>query len=520
MPSKVSPISRLQATDPAPKPLTNKVSKDAAVDLFVNMMYGAGVDVDKRVVKKQNKKELLSVLNMASLISRQSLQSALGQSFNGKRDLYDVVGWKKELVFTDYLNMYERNGFASRVVNIKADETWRKFPILHDGKDKKDYKDATSFLSEWATLVENLDLASVFHNLDVALGISRFALIVIGVKGDTDYSKPLETGTAKTVEFLRVLDEGMVTMSMPIRDTLNPRYGFPEMYYCQFDEDAQAIPIHWTRVVHFKQGYSRSVLYGVPGLMKSFNYLQDIDKVIASSSEAFWQHIRRAIALIAKEGFTLPEKGTPGYEALEEQVENWRHQMDLVLKLRNMDVQDLSSSAVDGAGQHGLLVTSIAGTEGIPERILVGSERGELASSQDVLNLNNSIAARQQKTCAPWVRAFVKYLYQYKFIAPPETGKFSIEWQSLFDPSPTEKLAIAKDEAVLINEITGGNFQEFMSYDDFSDRHLDGYRLSAEGKAQAEAAAEIADEEPPDDGGGESVGAAGLIDESPNDQRI
>lgn len=520
MNKKISVANRIA---PEPAKLNPKdVTKDQAVVLIRNMMHGAGIDVDEKIIRRQKKNDLLGMFNnMASLISRSSMASALGQSFNGRRDLYETVGWKKELVFTDYLNMYERNGIAARLVDLTADETWRKFPVLHDGNDADDYQDSTPFLKEWLDVVETHDLQSKFHELDIALGISRYAIMVIGVQGEDgmDYQKPLGAEKeGRAISWIRVLDEGQVTMTNPVNEPFSPRYGLPDMYGCQFEKDGVSVPVHHSRVVHFTRGRGRSNQYGVPGLQKVFNYLQDLEKVVGSSSEAFWQHIRRTIALIAREGFNLPEQGTPAYTKLENEIEEFEHQMRLVLKLRNMDVQDLSSSAVDGRGQGDLLFSVIAGTWGTPQRILVGSERGELASSQDVLNMNNSIKARQQKESTLHVKKLVKYLYTSKFITPPKSGKFTVEWLPLYDPSPMEKMDIAKAEVEVLDKITDGNIAEAMNVDDFMDRHFDGYRKPKPDKPGKTTSGVLPG------GGGEDEPEndedAGLADANPNSQRM
>lgn len=524
--TKVNAASRLNPE----KPITGRDATREQLQSFVStMIYNAGFDVPDKIIKRQKKDDLLKIVNnMASLVSRSALQSALGQSFNGRRDLYEVLGWKKELTFPDYLMMYERNGIAARVVDLKADESWREFFTLHDGKTAEDYQDDTPFLEEWGELVENFDLPSVLHELDTALGISRFAVIVVGITGDegSDYGKPLEPNKeGRVISWLRVLDEGMVQMSEPDSNPFSKRYGLPTIYRCQFEQEnqggGQAVPVHYTRVMHFKQGRGRSSTYGIPGLKKSFNYLQDLDKVVGSSSEAFWQHIRRAIALVAREGFTMPESGTPEYTGLQDQVERWEHQMSLVLKLRNMDVQDLSAQAVDGNGQRTLLIAQIAGSEGIPQRILDGSERGELASSQDVVNLGNSIAARQKKTCSPWVKQVVRYMYMNKFISPPTSGKFTIEWLPLYKPTPMEKIDIAKGEVDVLSAVTDGNVQEVMTIEDFMDRHFDNYRMKkgkGNGKASKTGGGGVDLDNEPDIQ--ENDAAAGLKDQNPNSQEM
>lgn len=511
MNKKISAASRIM---PEPKQLKNhEVTKPELVRLVSNMAYGAGLEVNEKQLAKQKKNDLLTVVNgMASYISRASLTTALGKSFGGSRDFYTEFGWKKDLDFSDYLNVYERNGIGGRIVDLKADKSWMKFFVLHDGKSKEDYEDGTPFLKAWLDLIDSdtINMPAAFNELDKALGISRFSIMVMGVKGSTDYAKPLEKGANK-LEFIRVLDEGQVTMfTSPVTDVFNPRFGLPEIYHCKFEETGTAVPVHWTRVIHFKAGRGRSNIYGIPGLQRSMNNLLDLEKVTGSSSEAFWQHIRRITVLEGRDGYELPAEGTPEYTKMQSDLEDFEHKMRLVLRIKNADAKQLGSEAVDGKNQHDLLISEIAGTEGIPQRVLIGSERGELASSQDILNLDTMIEGRQVTVCEPWVKQVVRYLYTWGFIPAPSTGKFSVEWNPLSQMTPTEKVELGQKKLDLLDKATEGNLQtQADAVNGILEESLDGYKMTPIEDVE-ENTGEGEGEEP----GSESDLGAGLEDET------
>ena len=48
--------------------------------------------------------------------NRMMLAAALGQSFEGERDLYTVLGYPKSLSFADYYAKYTRQDIAARIV--------------------------------------------------------------------------------------------------------------------------------------------------------------------------------------------------------------------------------------------------------------------------------------------------------------------------------------------------------------------------------------------------------------------
>jgi len=450
-----------------------KMPKEKIVGMYMNMFSSAGVNANPKIIGKRTKGELITLFqNISSLVSRSALQSALGQTFGGARDLYNVLGWHKELTFIDYLAMYERNGMAARVVDAVADESWRLMPTLSDGDVKGDDAEATKtdFLVRWDALVDKLDLQAIFNELDVALGISRYAVIFIGAPGE-DYNQPL-TETSD-IAFLKVLDEGQITMSDFVTDIRDVRYGLPIHYSLQFDEKGMSVPVHWTRVIHCKQGRGRSQLYGVPSLQKSFNYLSDLEKIVGSSSEAFWLLIRKGIILTAQDGKDFPSVGTPEYNTMQDEISEFENQLRRVLRLKGVDVSDLGSQVVDGRGQHDLLIADIAASIPMPQRILIGSERGELASTSDDQNWADTISARQKKTCDRWLKQFVRRMIELGVLPQPQSGKWSTVWADLYQTSKLEKAQIAQAVAAAVSAITGGAPESAITIEDFMHLYLD-----------------------------------------------
>jgi hypothetical protein len=75
----------------------------------------------------------------------------------------------------------------------------------------------------------------------------------------------------------------------------------------------------------------------------------------------------------------------------------------------------------------------IAGTIGMPKRLLVGSERGELASSQDENNWGTVTSTRQKNYTEPLiVRQFLDRGIQYRVLPRPQAG-YLCTWP---DPKP------------------------------------------------------------------------------------
>lgn len=422
---------------------------------------------------RMTKKEIITLYkNVTGLVSRAALASTLGQTHGGARDHYDVFGWKKNLVYNDMFDMYDRNGLAGALVDSLADESWRNPPIMKDGGilgDDENSSQHTEFLSSWNRLADDLEIWPAMNEADIALGFSRYSVILLGVPGE--FSDPLidnkgNWANAGKIAYVQVFDEGQAPIATFDRNTNSPRYGMAETYTIKLEDGGQSINVHWSRVVHLKDGYGRSRIYGIPRLRRPYNLLSDLEKVVGSSSEAFWMLIRKGLILSAQEGTNFPVKGTPEYNDMVSEIDEWEHGLRRTMRVKGVTVDDLGGQVVDGRQQHDLLITDIAGTARMPQRVLVGSERGELASSSDDANWASVVEARQKKTCTRWVKDFAMRLVDLQIIPKP-TGKISLEWPELFQLTTIEKANLAETESKTILSITGNVPEGYIDIADF-----------------------------------------------------
>jgi len=426
---------------------------------------------------KMTKAQIITLYqNVTGLVSRAALAGSLGQTFGGERDLYEIFGWKKQLNFRDYFDMYDRNGMAGRVVDSLTDETWRTPPTMMDGLikgDEDNEKQHTEFLKAWNVFVEAQDLWALFNEMDASLGYSRYAIMLIGAPGKFD--QPLDK--AKAIKYIQVYDEGQAQISSVDRGINSLRYGMPELYNVTFEDGGRSVPVHYSRVIHFKDRRGQSRVYGAPRLKKPFNYLSDLEKVVGASSEAFWLLIRKGLIMSAQEGQNFPQEGSAEFTAMQDEISEWEHQLRRVMRVKGVDVTDLGAQVVDGKAQHDLLITDISGTVGIPNRVLVGSERGELASSSDDANWAAVVESRQKNTCTKWVKDTAKRLIELGAIPAP-TGKMGVEWAELFQSTALEKMQTVNEEVTAINGITNNVPDGYVDIEDFLKKRIPDIKIS------------------------------------------
>jgi hypothetical protein len=198
--------------------------------------------------------------------------------------------------------------------------------------------------------------------------------------------------------------------------------------------------VHWSRVIHVAEDLLENEVYGTPRLQAVFNRLQDLDKVIGGGAEAFWRLIYKGLVLTAQEGAELPED-----QVTLDKIEEFVHGFRRILELEGMEAKFEGGESVDPKGMMESILALIAGSTGIPQRILIGAERGELASTTDQATWAGSVASRRENFAEPMIlRPFVDRLIRLGALpAPTNEAGYSVEWEPIFELSEKDQTAVA-----------------------------------------------------------------------------
>jgi len=480
----------------------------------------------KRGTRADLKVRLNHALEMNSyLTSRMAIGRGLGQQFGGERELYEVFGYTKTPAYDNYLNIYEREGLGTRIADAPPEETWRLHPILVEGDNKTidELDDPSPMQKDFSALADEHDIWSQIREADVSLAMSKFSILFLGMPGKPED----EVKKSGKLFYVTSHDEGdaIVDESTISTDPEDPRFGLPERYNITIDaKKNKQVPVHYSRVIHIKEGKDRRSfprIYGLPRFQSILNRLFDMEKVIGAGSEAFWLLIRKGMALSAKEGMTLPQTGTPEYEALQDEVDEYEHGLRRVMRLVGMDVTELGSQPVDAGGQFNVIVSYIAGATHIPQRILLGSERGELASSQDEYNFSKYIKSRQLNFAEPYIlRPLIKRLGELGLMKVPEV--YTVHWQDLFQLTDLEQADLATKVAGAISTVSGGAPETVMLPRVFAKRYLDYVPTKEEEKEMQDEKDEAAEqtEFPPQGETDEPVDVRELLGKFPGTKKL
>lgn len=374
---------------------------------------------------------------------RQKLAAFLGYSHDGERDLYASFGYKRTLLAEDFYAMYKRNDIANRLVRAFPQSTWREFPAIYDrqGKTEED----SEFAASVCDFVDQYKLQQALERVDRVSSIGRFGLLFMGFQDGLDPSQPLEAGNRKLL-YLQPYGEYNVTVSKWDQNIQSPRYALPETYIVnsgspdgENSAPGKSLTVHHSRVIHLTEFLDDNEVYGTPRLMAPYNRLKDLEKVVGGSAETFWLTANRGMAFWADKEANLTEAEI---ESVKEQADDFQNQLRRFVVGQGMTAQVLGSDTPDPQPNVETLLDLIAGSVGIPKRILVGSERGEMASSQDENNWFARIDERRTNYATPCIlQTFIDKMIATGNIVEPK-GKVSIEWPEVGAMGPTQEAEI------------------------------------------------------------------------------
>lgn len=377
----------------------------------------------------------------SALLGRAELIARMGKTYGTSRDVYTALGYNKTPVFGDYHARYERQDIAKRIVEAAPDATWRGRPTVVESEDEE-----TKFERAWEALVDNLDAYHFISRADRISGIGEYGILLLGFDDAAKMEQPVES--AKNLLYLHPYTQQTATIDRWIKDIKDRRYGLPEMYNVNLSNADKtghsSIRAHWTRVIHVAEGLYENNVYGTPRLRPVLNRLQDLELISGGSAEMFWRGAFPGYGFKNDEGADISPQTLSD---LQDEIEEYVHGLKRYIRLQNMSVEDLTVQVADPSKHFEILVSLISSATGIPKRILLGSERGELSSTQDRENWADRIQERRENYAGPRIiRELIDRLTSVGVLPEPVNG-YEVRWPDAHVVSEADAAKVAETKA-------------------------------------------------------------------------
>ena len=408
-------------------------------------------------VISMNKKQMQDIEKLIvheTTLTRAALQNKIGQMFDGKRDFYSVFGYKKNPVYRDFLQKFQHQDLAKRIIAAFPDAVWKKKPEVSEDEDSTE---KSEFEKAFDDICKKTKLFHYLNRADKLSRIGRYSVLLLGCAGSDGFDKPLKKLTKpEDLLYLMPFSEDSAKINTYVTNEKDPRYGMPETYTLTLGgidatdtSSKAAVPqksmtVHHSRLIHIAGGLLENDIFGTPQLESIYNLLDDLLKVVGGASEIFWLNGRGGLHLNAPSDTQIADK-----EKLAAEAENYIHQISRVLKTKGLEVNTLQMDVKSPKDHFTMLIDLISGTTGIPKRILLGSERGELASTQDQGNWLTRVEEEKDMFCEPQIlRPVIDKFIEIGVL--PESEEYQVVWPDLQSASEAEKadIAVKRSQAI------------------------------------------------------------------------
>jgi uncharacterized protein len=415
-----------------------------------------------------------------------SRQHQLTQLLDIRRDYNHEAGYPEthELTIEKYQQMYDREGVSTRVVEVFPMESWLVEPTVFETEDNETntafeiaWKDLAKDFTEnsWYEDSEGNPIWEYLMRADIQSGIGSFGTLLLGIDDGLELHEEATPKKGQKLTFLRPFSQALSSVTNYEQDATNPRYGQPTEYNLSFQnllnqaeptsgQDQSVKRVHWTRLIHLADNLQSSEQFGVPRQRPVFNYLMNLLKLYAGSAEMYWKGAFPGYSIETHP--SMPGEVDIDTSSIKDQMEQMMNTLQRYGSFQDVTLKDHAPQVVDPSPQIMVQIEAICIRLGIPKRIFLGSERGELASSQDTLAWNRRITARQSKYITPRIIVpFVDRLIWLGILPTPKA--YNIVWPTLGLLSPEEESNVALKRTESIAKYVGGGVETLIHPHDY-----------------------------------------------------
>lgn len=421
-----------------------------------------------RPVKSRSKLQAVTANNREFIVNAltRSINTMFAGYFGGdaKHDrLYADFGWPENIAFANYYQMYQRNGLAYAAIIRPIETCWQEYPEL---MEKEDTHDKTTLEKQIADHFEKINFWSVLAKADEYSRIGEYAGVIFRFSDGKQLNQPVDSkaiGLEGLVEVIPAM-QGQLKPSERYSDpTDTANYGKVKMW--MYNEAGitdgsentrmENATIHPDRVHVWSMNSS---IFGKPILEACFNDLLTLQKISGAGGEGFWKNAKAAPWLEVEKELSMQKLaaslGTTDPaeipDKLDKVIGDWQKGYDQSLMLQGMKA-NFNSIKLDDPEPHRMgAMQSLAASISCPLKILIGSQSGERASTEDAKEWAKTCNSRNTKMVKPNIRRIIRKLVSFGVLPARE---WYLLWADLTESTTAEKL----DAAFKMAEINAKN---------------------------------------------------------------
>lgn len=363
---------------------------------------------------------------------------------------YCEFGWPDEVSFSDMFRAYKRGGIAHGAVNKLIDKVWQTDPWIIEGKPEDNKEKETRWEAGNDNLFRDGLFWEEFKEADRRRLVGRYSGLILRIKDSKNWDQPVER-SAMLVEMKPAWASTLTATDFDI-DPNSDYYGQP--LYWQYTEQGVAgapgrvLKIHRDRVFILGDYSDDAIGYLEP----VFNNFVNLEKIEGGSGESILKNSARQLAVnFAPEvdltqiasAYGVDVKGLK--QIFDENVKKINRGIDSMMVTQGAtSVAPLVSAVPDPTPSYNTNIQSVSAGINMAQKILVGNQNGERASTEDNKEFNaHGMGVRKSRGYE--IGKLIRHLMRIKVVKP--LAKFTVMWDDLTESTLAEKLANGKTMA-------------------------------------------------------------------------
>lgn len=390
-----------------------------------------------------------------------AITGALSQSANFKHDIAFDFGYPRtnELNFTHFYELWKRNGIARALVERTSNKTWQDVPLLQEEEERDG--DETRLEAEIRKHFARIRFWQQLQEADSRSMVGKYSGVIFQLGDGQPYSAPVERVPGGIEGLISVLPswEGQLEPSSWDTNPSSPDYGKPTMF--RFNESSvdpengkvRSFTVHPDRCLVWSRD---GTTFGDSKFEPCYNALLDLEKVRGAGGEGFWKNAKSQPVLEAEQDVDFNQLASmlgtdlDGLaDALDDVMAKWSKGFDDSLVLQGIKVKSLPVTLPTNPENYfNNALQEVAASWPIPQKVLVGMQTGERASTEDAKEWAQTCMGRRSSIVVPNIMEVVERMVTWGML--PERD-WHLSWDDLTAPTLEEKLEAA-DKMASVNQ--------------------------------------------------------------------
>lgn len=399
--------------------------------------------------KASQRSDELIVNEIQNQMRRSMAKCFAGGALDDKRPgAWSNYGYKLNLDFDDFYQLWRRNAIANALVARTVEKCWQDYPELIQGELSDKDKKSTRWETAAKAFAKKYDLWDALVEADTYRIVGGCSALIIQVADDKQWNESLTT-SVRDKRFHKFIPawKGQLTPASYNDDQTDVNYGEVTMW--NFNElavgetglhgRARALEIHPDRLImlgDYDSGLSR--------YEASFNSFVNLEKIEGGSGESFLKNASRQLAINFTKDVDLSAiaaahaRPVKDIQKIFDQITtNMNLGLDQSILTQGAEVKPLVATVPDPKEHYAISLQSACAPFMCPSKIVVGNQAGQLASGEDKKEWAETCMSRRSKDLTKIITTVVRHLQKFGFILAAE---FSVKWSNLAEATEAEKI--------------------------------------------------------------------------------